>query len=257
MGYVKLAIVLSTVAGLVVLDRREHQRTRQKIDELATSIVAKTEQATPANPPEIKVPPAGTIPRELDLITLPPYIIESPDQLIIEAVLRDSKTNTLARLPVQPITGAFLVRPDGTVGLGYWGSVLVAGLTVKQATDAVQKHLAGTETWKTEAAGSEPPVVILNVLAKNSKRYYVITAVDGGEQVYSFPLTGAETVLDALTGVNVLPTVATARSVCVKRKTPIGEQTLPVDWAAITERGVTTTNYQLLAGDRVFVSLGK
>jgi len=256
MGYVKLAVVLSAVAGLVVLDYREHQHTRQRIDELA-SIVAKTEQPAPVTPPDIKVPPAGAIPRELDHITLPPYIIESPDQLIIEVTVRDSKTKTMSRLPVQPITGAFLVRPDGTVGLGYWGSVLIAGLTVQQAADVVQKHLAGTETWKTEADGSEPPVVILNVLAKNSKRYYVITAVDGGEQVYPFPQTGTETVLDALTRVNVLSAVATAGSVCVKRRTPIGEQTLPVDWAAITERGVTTTNYQLLSGDRIFVALGK
>ena len=33
---------------------------------------------------------------------------------------------------MQPISGAFQVRPDGTVGLGFWGSVTVSGLTLEQ-----------------------------------------------------------------------------------------------------------------------------
>ena len=29
-------------------------------------------------------------------------------------------------LPVQPISGPFQVRPDGTVGLGFWGNRAVS-----------------------------------------------------------------------------------------------------------------------------------
>jgi polysaccharide export outer membrane protein len=36
-----------------------------------------------------------------------------------------------------------------------------------------------------------------------------------------------------------------------------GDQILPVDWVAVTQRGDITTNYQLLPGDRLFVSEDK
>ena len=36
-----------------------------------------------------------------------------------------------------------------------------------------------------------------------------------------------------------------------------GDQILPVDWLAISQRGDVTSNYQLLPGDRVFVSEDK
>jgi polysaccharide export outer membrane protein len=37
---------------------------------------------------QIQVPPAGTVPRELEKITLPPYVIEAPDVLQIEVLQR-------------------------------------------------------------------------------------------------------------------------------------------------------------------------
>jgi polysaccharide export outer membrane protein len=37
-------------------------------------------------PPPISVPPDGAVPRELSKITLPPYVIEAPDNLLIEVV---------------------------------------------------------------------------------------------------------------------------------------------------------------------------
>src|SRR6188472_3076321 len=36
----------------------------------------------------IAVPPEGAVPRELVKITLPPYVIEAPDQLLIEVIQR-------------------------------------------------------------------------------------------------------------------------------------------------------------------------
>src|SRR5438477_12178703 len=38
--------------------------------------------------PPIEVPPPGAVPRELDKITLPPYVIEPPDNLLVEVILR-------------------------------------------------------------------------------------------------------------------------------------------------------------------------
>jgi hypothetical protein len=36
-----------------------------------------------------------------------------------------------------------------------------------------------------------------------------------------------------------------------------GDQILPVDWIAVTQRGDYKTNYQLMPGDRLFVSEDK
>ena len=36
-----------------------------------------------------------------------------------------------------------------------------------------------------------------------------------------------------------------------------GDQLLPVDWLAVTQRGDVTTNYQLMPGDRLYVSEDK
>ncbi|MBY0227772.1 MAG: hypothetical protein K2W96_00690, partial [Gemmataceae bacterium] len=77
-----------------------------------------------------------------------------------------------------------------------------------------------------------------------------------GQQVYKFPVTGNETVLDAITNVAGLPAVASNKKIWVARPAPANHpclQVLPVDWRAITEGGATGTNYQLFPGDRVYV----
>jgi polysaccharide export outer membrane protein len=213
-------------------------------------------------------------------ITLPAYVIEAPDQLLIEVVQRvqvpdvdpvtgkvivgaDGKERTkpgVERLPVQAIssqTGGFQVRLDGTVNLGFWGSVPVAGLTLDQAGEAIRAHLLQNEQLSKFSTKPESLVVIMDVLAYNSKRYYVITDGGGfGEQVFPFPVTGSETVLDALSNINGLPDVASKRNIWVARRTPHpGQpwQILPVDWVGITQHGITCTNYQVMPGDRIYV----
>ena len=99
--------------------------------------------------------------------------------------------------------------------------------------------------------------MILDVLQYNSKRYYVVTDGGGnGEQVTAFPVTGSETVFDAIANIGGLPVVASKRQIWVARRTPHAgqpEQILPVDWVGITQHGVTATNYQIMPGDRVYV----
>src|SRR5262249_13545297 len=67
-------------------------------------------------------------PTELKQVTLPPYVIGPPDILRIES---------LAGLNEFPVTGPHLVRPDGSIGLGVYGSTVVAGMTLDQARAAV------------------------------------------------------------------------------------------------------------------------
>lgn len=223
----------------------------------------------------IQVPPSGAVPRELDKIVLPPYVIEAPDQLLIEVVQRgkvpkivDGKVvenakgepvliDGIDRLTVQPISGQFQVRPDGTVGLGFWGAVPVAGLTLDQAAEAIRQHLVQQSELSKLGTKPESLVVVVDVIAYNSKRYYVITDGGGfGEQVFPFPITGSETVLDALSNINGLPDVASKRNIWIARRTPHpGQpwQLLPVDWVGITQHGISYTNYQVMPGDRIYV----
>ena len=152
----------------------------------------------------------------------------------------------------QPIRGQHLIRPDGTISLGIYGSVHVAGLTIEQARMAIAAVLG------LRIKDFDPRNLYVDVLSYNSKVYYVITDGGGyGEQVYRVPVTGSETVLDAISQINGLPPVASKRRIWLARRTP-GDgggpgQTYPVDWRAITQQGLSATNYQVLPGDRIYV----
>lgn len=146
----------------------------------------------------------------------------------------------------QAISGAHLVRPDGTISLGVYGSVYVAGRSLGQAKCVIEKHLS--EHFLN-------PEISVDVFAYNSRRIVVI--VDGGhlgQQVFPQDVTGNETVLDAISRVQGLASVSSKRRIWVARPAPGRHQIMPVDWRAITESGSTATNYQLLPGDRVFVA---
>ena len=88
--------------------------------------------------------------------------------------------------------------------------------------------------------------------------YYVLTRKPGERvEVRRFPITGNDTVLDAVSHVNLFFCVT---QMWVSRPVPgkVGcSQTLPVDWAALTQGGLAETNYQLLSGDQVFIEQDK
>jgi polysaccharide export outer membrane protein len=152
----------------------------------------------------------------------------------------------------QQISGEHLVGPDGTVNLGVYGSVYVAGMTLGEAREAI------------EAALSEfldEPEVAVDVFAYNSKVYYVVTEGAGmGDQLQRVPITGNETVLDAISAINGLSRVS-SKTIWVARPAPPDgsccAQILPVNWRAIVDAADTSTNWQLLPGDRVFVAEDK
>jgi polysaccharide export outer membrane protein len=147
----------------------------------------------------------------------------------------------------QQIAGQHLVGPDGTVTLGSYGSVIVAGLTLADAKFAIERHL-------TQFLDS--PEVSVDVFAYNSKVYYIVTQGAGlGDNVVRVPLTGNETVLDAISQVNGLQSVSSKR-IWIARPVPGCQENivLPVDWCAVTGRGAAATNYQIMAGDRVFIA---
>ncbi len=148
----------------------------------------------------------------------------------------------------QQIAGEHLIGPDGRVTLGTYGSVRVAGMTLAQTRAAIEKHL---EQFL------EDPKVAVNVFSYNSKVYYIITEGAGlGDQIVRIPVTGNDTVLDALVQVNGLTRVS-SKNVWVARPAPDGsecEQILPVNWNALVKGGSTATNWQLMPGDRLFIA---
>lgn len=273
----------------------------------------------PATPPE--PPPTSSVPRELEKVTLPRYVIEPPDVLLIEGVrlvpksphhleifdvllirvvgtppdqpidnqyivdadgtvnlgptygrieirgetveeaetklqdelkqmLNDPQVSVslVASAGAQQVTGQHLVGPDGRVNLGTYGAVYVAGATIEQARAAIEERLGEF---------LEEPEVFVDILAYNSKVYYVITQDGGqGDNVVRQPITGNETVLDAVSNIGGISQFSSSK-LWIARPAPNGvgcQQILPVDWTEITEGASTATNYQLMPGDRLFIA---
>jgi polysaccharide export outer membrane protein len=171
----------------------------------------------------------------------------------VGALFRDPEVSlTLVQsAAMQPITGEHLVSLDGTVNLGTYGLVYVAGMTLPQVKQAVEEHL-GQDLDK--------PQVSVSVFAYNSKVYYVITQGAGqGDAVTRLPITGNETVLDAIAQINGLSPLS-SKKIWIARPAPSGagcDAILPVDWNQVAAGAATASNYQLLPGDRVFIAENK
>lgn len=147
----------------------------------------------------------------------------------------------------QPISGEHMVAPDGTVNLGTYGRVRVAGLTIEEARQTINAQLS---TYL------QNPNASVDVYSYNSKTYYIILQGAGlGDRVMQFPVTGNETVLDALSNVEGLSGTSSDEIWIARpgRNIYDGHQLLPVDWAGITQMADPATNYQIFPGDRVFV----
>jgi polysaccharide export outer membrane protein len=196
----------------------------------------------------------GGAPNELSKVSLPSYVIEPPDLLLVEYIAPN-----IGAFKDQAVRGAHLVRPDGTISLGIFGAVYVSHMTIEQAKAAIMARL---QEWINAEAGKEKPAELdprkldVDVLAYNSKFYYVVTDGAGyGEQIFRFPVTGNETVLDALAQIGGLPLVASKKHIWVARRVPDGgpPMILPVDYIGTTQAGLAGTNFQVMPGDRIYV----
>src|SRR5262249_19121342 len=88
---------------------------------------------SPASPPMTgSAPPLPSRPAPAKSQQRPEYVVEPPDMLLVEV---------LEALPGRPISGERLVRPDGRIGLGFYGEITVAGLTLPQIKERIVLHL--------------------------------------------------------------------------------------------------------------------
>ena len=94
------------------------------------------------------------MPTEKAKTTLPAYVIEPPDVLLIDGIrlipkppYRIEPLDVLliavpTALPDPPIGGPYTVTPEGTVNLGFgYGAFRIAGLTLEQAANTIKAGL--------------------------------------------------------------------------------------------------------------------
>ncbi|MEX0641558.1 MAG: polysaccharide biosynthesis/export family protein [Pirellulales bacterium] len=204
------------------------------------------------------IPPGGTGPLAAQLAAVPAVgkTVEEVQQHLLNILTPAYKQPqvwvTLGQLAAQQqIVGEHLVAPDGKVNLGTYGRVRLVGMTIEEARVAIEAHLGQY---------LEDPQIALDVLGYNSKVYYVVTQGAGqGDHVVILPAKGNETVLDAIGQIQGLSSNQSTRMWIARpgKNNCRGDQVLPVDWLAVTQRGDSDTNYQLLPGDRLYVSEDK
>lgn len=174
------------------------------------------------------------------------------DHLVKMGLPRAEASVTLAQFAAQQlITGEHMVGPDGNVTLGVYGDVYVVGMTRDEARAAIEKHLSQY---------LESPEVSVDIFSYNSKVYFLVMQGGGrGDGITRVPITGNETVLDAVSQIQGLQPFSSKR-IWVARPAPPEHgcaQILPVDWEGITQRADVQTNYQIMPGDRVYVAEDK
>jgi polysaccharide biosynthesis/export protein len=173
---------------------------------------------------------------------------EKEIQAKLSKILTDveASASLVASAGAQQVSGQHLVAMDGRVNLGVYGSVYVAGLTIEQAREAIEKKLG---------EHLEQAKVSVDVLAYNSKVYYVILKGSRGDHVTRMPITGNDTVIDAVAAENIRTTDGV--KMYIARAGGIdgvgAERIIPIAWNDITNGTSDDTNYTLHPGDRLFI----
>jgi protein involved in polysaccharide export with SLBB domain len=174
--------------------------------------------------------------RELDKRVTAPYVVEPGDVILVQSADFESPI----RLP-----GDQTVMPDGTIHLGRYGQLQVAGKTIEEIQTAAKALI--------ESQAKDVPPITARVVTRTSKVFYVLGEVNNPG---AFQLTGRETVLDAIVAsAGGLTDRASRSHIILSRPShPCdGRTVLPICYNEIVQLGDTSTNYQLLPGDRIFV----
>ena len=163
--------------------------------------------------------------------------MEPSDVLLVQPAELDAPVRIAADQPV---------LPDGTIDLGAFGRPVVAGKTVPVIEAEVN------ELVKAKLKAGETATIHVRIINRSSKVYYVLGEVNAPGV---FPINGRETALDAILAAGGLTKKATTQNIVLSRPTdPCGcRKVLPVCYNQIVQLGDTTTNYQIMPGDRIFV----
>jgi protein involved in polysaccharide export with SLBB domain len=175
--------------------------------------------------------------RELDKSVLPAYFVGPGDTLVVESISFDSPI----RFPSDQ-----LVLADGTIDLGRYGRIVVAGMTVEDIETAVQLRVEDVEEDEVEP-------INVRLIDPHGAVFYVLGEVNAPG---SYPLVGRETVLDAIIAAGGLTNRASPCDIVLTRPSAPHDcrVVLPICYRQITQIGDTTTNYQVMPGDRITVA---
>lgn len=187
-----------------------------------------------------RAPSHPGLPRELNKTVIADYILEPGDGLLIEPAAFDSPV----RLPADQT-----VLPDGTIDLGEYGRLQVTGRTVSKVEQMVEARIAASAPELEDGQRR----VNVRLIDPQSKLVYVL-----GEVVApgSYPFIGRETVLDAIVAAGGLSDRAAPCDIILSRPTSPGSCriVMPICYHQIVQLGDSTTNYQLMPGDRIYVA---
>lgn len=191
-------------------------------------------------------PKVAAVSRELEKTVPPSYILEPGDTVLVEPVRFDSPV----RFPADQV-----IQPDGTIDLGKYGRLVIAGKRIEEV-EACVEDLVNADPELIEALEEadlpRPERINVRLIDPRGSQFYVLGAVNSPG---AYPYTGRETVLDAILAAGGLGDNARRCEIILSRPSPISScrTVLPVCWDNIVQLGDTTTNYQLMPGDRIFV----
>lgn len=195
---------------------------------------------------------------ELAKAPLPPHRLEAGDMLVIEPNDFNS--------PVQ-IPSDHTVQQEGTIDLGGYGRMQVAGLTIPEIQEQVQSAIMQQETVRQQSGidlvshNATLPRrmeehsdfgVAVRLVSRERGVVYVMGEVNAPG---SYPVVGCETVLDAIIIAGGMSDRANNDKIILTRPQAEGEPRiiLPVCYQQILQLGDTSSNYQLQPGDRIYV----
>lgn len=202
------------------------------------------------------------IARENAKVALPSHILQPGDAVLVEPANLERDL----RLPADQT-----VMSDGSLDLGAYGRVIVAGREIEQAEMLIEQQIvsqireqrAACRQYanETDQATIDSKVlpdacdgIAINVrLLEPVQHFYVLGEVNAPG---SYPLSGYETVLDAIVAAGGLSSTANPCKILLARPTDPCDCriTLPVCYREIVQLGNTASNYQLQPNDRIFVA---
>jgi polysaccharide export outer membrane protein len=161
------------------------------------------------------------------------------------------------------------VQQDGTIDLGSYGSVYVAGHSTKEIQARIETAVRNVELAKRNRRNQRTALasydgnmattdedldlsVSVRMVHQESSSVYVMGEVNAPG---SYPIDGNETVLDAIISAGGLSGKSNDRKIILTRPQLGGKPrvVLPVCFQHILQLGDVSTNYQLQPGDRIYV----
>ena len=191
------------------------------------------------------------LPRELAKQPLPPFRVEPGDALLVlpteqegTGIDKEGATEKNSPPPIR-IPSDQPILPDGSINLGRYGRLMVVGRTVEEIEAAIRAQVQAR-------IGRDPGFISVRIANRDSLVYYVLGDVNNPGV---FPLKGRETVLDGILAAGGLNDRASRNNIILSRPTAPNacRVVIPICFREIVQLGDTTTNYQIMPGDRIIV----